>query len=297
MKTDSLFYRLFQEMPELVFELAGWELPAGVHYKLHAEEVKQTSFRLDGLLIPQTAELTAPVVFLEVQFQTDTNLYGRCFSELCLWLYRQQCQRPWRLLVVFPNRTIEEPPPVCFEPFLQLPWVQRVYLEDLADQPTVTTGRQLLQLIMAEPAVAVSRAQAILTTPIATANTAEARALLEWVETILVYKLPQLKREEIQTMIHLPDIDLKQTRFYLEAFDEGRVEGQLQGQAQGQAQGQKKEAVTLILRMLRRRLGPLDTAQETKIQSLPLSELEALGEALLDFHNMAELTAWLQQPH
>jgi len=284
MKTDSLFYRLFQEMPELVFELAGWPLPAGVNYKLHAEEVKETGFRLDGLLTPETADLTAPVVFLEVQFQTDTNLYGRCFSELCLWLYRQQCQRPWRLLVVFPRRAIEEPPPVCFEPFLQIPWVQRVYLEDLADQPTVTPGRQLLQLIMAEPAVAVSRAQAILTTPIATANTAEARALLEWVETILVYKLPQLKREEIQAMLHLPDIDLKQTRFYLEAFDEGRVEGQ------------QKEAVTLILRMLHRRLGSLGTVQETKIQALSVSELEALGEALLDFHNMAELTAWLQQP-
>ena len=280
MKTDSLFYRLFQEIPELVFELAGWELPTGVSYKLHAEEVKQTSFRLDGLLVPQTVDLTAPMVFLEVQFQPDTNLYGRCFSELCLWLYRQECQRPWRLLVVFPRRAIEEPPPVCFEPFLQIPWVQRVYLEDLADQPAVTLGQQLLQLIMAEPAVAVSRAQAILNTPTATANTPEARALLELVETILVYKLPQLKREEIQAMLHLPDIDLKQTRFYLDAV----------------AEGQQTEAVQLILRQLRRRLGPLDAAREAQIQSLSISELEALGEALMNFHNIAELTAWLQQP-
>ncbi len=133
---------------------------------------------------------------------------------------------------------------------------------------------------MAEPAVAVSQAQAILTTPTATANTPEARALLEWVETILVYKLPQLKREEIQAMLHLPDIDLKQTRFYLDAFDDG----------------QQAEAARLILRQLYRRLGPLDAVQETQIQALSVSELEALGEALLDFHNMAELTAWLQQP-
>ena len=108
--------------------------------------------------------------------------------------------------------------------------------------------------------------------------------MLEVVETILVYKLPQLKREEIQAMLHLPEVDLKQTRFYLDAFDEGRVEGQ------------QKEAVTLILRMLRRRLGPLNAVQETQIQALSVSELEALGEALLDFHNMVELTAWLQQP-
>jgi predicted transposase YdaD len=32
MKTDTLFYRLFQELPEVVFELAGWPVPAGVVY-------------------------------------------------------------------------------------------------------------------------------------------------------------------------------------------------------------------------------------------------------------------------
>ena len=39
MKTDSLFYRLFQERPELVFELAELPLPEGASYTLHAEEL------------------------------------------------------------------------------------------------------------------------------------------------------------------------------------------------------------------------------------------------------------------
>ncbi|MDG4557331.1 MAG: DUF2887 domain-containing protein, partial [Candidatus Contendobacter sp.] len=45
MKTDSLFYRLFQRAPALVFELAGLETPAGA-YQFRAEEIKQTAFRL-----------------------------------------------------------------------------------------------------------------------------------------------------------------------------------------------------------------------------------------------------------
>ena len=45
MKTDSLFYRLVQEHPDLVFELAEWSPPAGIRYTLHAEDVKQTGFR------------------------------------------------------------------------------------------------------------------------------------------------------------------------------------------------------------------------------------------------------------
>jgi hypothetical protein len=41
MKTDSLFYRLFQDWPELEpeLELAGLEIPA-TGYTLRAEEIK-----------------------------------------------------------------------------------------------------------------------------------------------------------------------------------------------------------------------------------------------------------------
>ena len=87
-------------------------------------------------------------------------------------------------------------------------------------------------------------------------------------------------------MLHLPDVDLKQTRFYQDVFAEGHQVGQ--------EDGRQREAA-LVLRQLRRRLGPLTPAQETRIQALPVTELENLGEALLDFQTAADLTAWLQQ--
>ena len=68
MKTDSLFYRLFQRAPTLVFELAGLEVPVTGAYQFRAEEIKQTAFRLDGLLVPSPEQPDAPVVFVEVQF-------------------------------------------------------------------------------------------------------------------------------------------------------------------------------------------------------------------------------------
>ena len=83
-------------------------------------------------------------------------------------------------------------------------------------------------------------------------------------------------------MLHLPDVDLKQTRFYQDVL------------AETQEDARQREAA-LILRMLRRRLGPLAPTQEVRIQTLPLTELENLGEALLDFQTAADLTAWLQQ--
>ncbi len=51
------------------------------------------------------------------------------------------------------------------------------------------------------------------------------RQFFDFVETILIYKLPTVTRERIQAMLHLPDVDLKQTLVYQEALAEGREEG------------------------------------------------------------------------
>lgn len=46
------------------------------------------------------------------------------------------------------------------------------------------------------------------------------------IETILVYKLPAMSREEIEAMFELSD--LKQTRVYQQAKEEGKLEGKLE---------------------------------------------------------------------
>jgi len=49
----------------------------------------------------------------------------------------------------------------------------------------------------------------------------------------------------------------------------------------------------VTLRQLTRRCGPLSEATTARIQSLPLEQLEALAEALLDFQGADDLAAWL----
>jgi predicted transposase/invertase (TIGR01784 family) len=53
----------------------------------------------------------------------------------------------------------------------------------------------------------------------------KAQELLELIETILVYKLPNLSREQIEAMFSIGD--LKQTRVYQEALEEGIEQGKL----------------------------------------------------------------------
>ncbi len=57
--------------------------------------------------------------------------------------------------------------------------------------------------------------------------------------------------------------------------------------------GRQTEASVITLRQLQRRCGTLSPAQQSRIQALPLSALEALLDALLDFQGPEDLNTWL----
>src|SRR5512147_1226011 len=255
------------------------------------------------VLLPPPDLPDLPGVFVETQFQLDNDCYGRWFSQIFLFLYRQHWQGAWRAVMIFPSRKVDPQPPLAYQPLLDSPWVKRVYLEDLKDRTDLTPGLQLIQLLVAEPDAAVSQAPALLRARGGPAADPNWRQWLDLIETILVYKLPRLSREEIQRMLHLPEVELKQTRFYQDVFAEGRTEGHTEGRAEGRAEGrtegraegQQQGEAALVLRQLRRRLGALSADMENQIRALPVADLEALGEALLDWQTPAELLAWLQR--
>lgn len=56
----------------------------------------------------------------------------------------------------------------------------------------------------------------------------------------------------------------------------------------------QREAVTMVLRLLNRRVGGLTTQLQERIQQLSTPQLEDLGEALLDFTAIADLENWLR---
>jgi predicted transposase YdaD len=61
----------------------------------------------------------------------------------------------------------------------------------------------------------------------------------------------------------------------------------------GIEQGEK----SLVLRQLARQVGDLPVTVRAQVEQLPLSQLEALGEALLDFNSLNQLQTWLSQEH
>ena len=83
--------------------------------------------------------------------------------------------------------------------------------------------------------------------------------------------------------------DFSQSVAYKEIFGLGEERGLEQGLEQGLKTGE----LEITLRLLQRRCGGLTASQEAQIRALPLPQLEALAEALLDFQGTDDLEAWL----
>ena len=82
---------------------------------------------------------------------------------------------------------------------------------------------------------------------------------------------------------------------YREIFGLGRQEGRQEGLQEGQETGRQAEAAAISLRQLQLRCGALTPSQQARIQDLPLSALETLSVALLDFQGTDDLNAWLSR--
>ena len=277
MKTDTLFYRLFLRKPKLALELLGLDY-AGDSYRFSSEEIKQTAFRIDGLFKPVADDPEQPIIFVEVQYQVDNDFYGRLFSELTLYLYLKKPQRDWLILLIYPNRSIEKKASIEFLPFLNLPQVHRIYLEDYQDRTDLSPSLEFIRLIVSDKEQTISRAKDLAER----LDKVDVEGL-DLIETILVYKLPHLSREEIKQMLSVYEVKLQDTRFFQEISAEERK------------LGNEEECIKLLSRQLRRKFG-VQPELETILQSFPtypLEKLEDLADALLDFNAMSDLETWL----
>ena len=65
------------------------------------------------------------------------------------------------------------------------------------------------------------------------------------------------------------------------------------GELKGIQQGIQREQ-QLIIRLLNRRIGEIESSFIDTIRTLTIDQLELLGEALLDFSSVTDLEQWLE---
>src|SRR5580692_5839887 len=75
---------------------------------------------------------------------------------------------------------------------------------------------------------------------------------------------------------------------------EGLERGLQQGREEGREEGGRQRLLSLIRRQIERKLGLIDTEVAERIGLLNADQLEALGDALLEFSDPRELAEWLR---
>jgi len=294
LNTDRWYYRVFQSAPDLIRELLPGSAasananalgldpaaPGDRHYRFEALELKELRHRLDGVLWPrectgcaETSSPEFPVVLLEVQMHSDPGFQHRLAAQTCRFLQKHPQVEHLEVVVITPHKRIGLGPtklPRLLQVLLrEVHWIS---LEELSQQPKLDPLLNLLTLpVRPESELAASSQQILASRP----------DLDTVVLPMLVQRFPQLTEEEIMVIAGIPREEIRHTRAVQDWLAEGRQEGRQEGEA----------AVTL--RLLNRRCGPLSESTTAQIQALPLEQLEALADALLDFQGPSDLAAWL----
>lgn len=273
MRRDSIFYQLFQQSPQILFELLEDPPANAQNYRFDSVAVKEPKFEIDGVFLPPESETPGVVYFCEVQFQKDELLYERLFGESFLYFYRNRDRfSDWQAVVIYPSRTTEQSQTHPYEDLLNGSRVHRIYLNELGEMAQLPLGVALMVLTTLQENQAAIEARNLLARSQQELPPETSRAILEMVTTIMVYKFINLSRQEVEAML---GITLEQTRVYQEARED--------------------EAKSIVLRLLPRRVGEVPEPIKVQIDALSITQLESLLEALLDFSNLSDLERWLAE--
>jgi predicted transposase/invertase (TIGR01784 family) len=107
-----------------------------------------------------------------------------------------------------------------YQELLNLVRVRRIYLDEF-DVTEPSIGRETIKLVVESEETVVTKAKVLIGLRKEMTDATQQRDMIELIETIIVYKFTKKSREEIEAMLGLGD--LRQTRVYQEALEEGML--------------------------------------------------------------------------
>ena len=236
MITDPIFYRLFETIPETFFLVLGLSADAAramaARYQYQAIEFKETSHRVDGVFLPKEPGL--PLYFLEVQFYRLPSVFADLLAKVYTYLKQHEPGQQFCGVVLFAGRSLEPAEVAPYLPLMEAGLIRRFYLDEMPELTNAPLGLSILYLIQQSESLAPVTARELIARVKTEVGDESLRAdLIELIETVIIYKLSQLTREEIRTMLQIHDI--RETRVYQDALKEGMEKGIERGMEKGMA--------------------------------------------------------------
>ncbi|MHC5674651.1 Rpn family recombination-promoting nuclease/putative transposase [Nostoc sp.] len=182
-------------------------------YTFIAPEIKQQSFRLDGLFSPIKGFENEPLYFVELQTYKDEEFYERLFGQIFVYFRQYKpTNSDWYAVVIYDRRIHETPPHPRYQVLIEK-HLRCIYLNELSTRAENSLGVGIGKLVIEVPTKATSLAQQLINQ--ARENLADEnlqKKVLAFIQAIVFYKFPNLALEEIEAMLDLDEF--KNTRLY-----------------------------------------------------------------------------------
>ena len=276
-------------------DFAQWLLGESIELtQLSPSELMVEPIRADALILLESQDT---VLHLEFQTQPDPEIPFR-MVDYRLRIYRRYPQKQMRQVVIYLKPTNSE---LVQQTVFAIEGTRHEFeVIRLWEQPV----EELLQFpgllplaILGQTENRVQTLQQInqqietLSNPRQRRNVTAATSILAG---LLLEKeiIQRLLREEIvkESVIYQEIVAEATAKGLVEGLAEGRRQGLQQGLQEGRLEGE----ATIVLRLLRRKIGEIDATLEATIRGLSITQLETLSEALLDFTNRGDLVNWLE---
>lgn len=226
MKTDVIFYELIKELPQIFFELIDKPDTNPNIYTFIAPEVKQQSFRLDGLFATIKGFENEPLYFVELQTYKDEEFYERLFGEIFVYFRQYKpANSDWYAIVIYDRRIHETPPHPRYQALVQQ-HLRCIYLNELSTRAEDSLAIGIAKLFVEPPTKATSLAQQLITQAREDFTDENLqKKVLAFIQAIIFYKFPNLTLEEIEAMLDLDEF--RNTRLYESILAKTEVETKL----------------------------------------------------------------------
>jgi predicted transposase/invertase (TIGR01784 family) len=253
-------------------DFASWLLGEPITMtQLSPSELSLEPIRADALIL-----LNSDDFVLHVEFQTEPDpIMGFRMADYRLRVFRRFPNKRMRQVVIYLTRSTSE---LVHQTAFEIPGTRHEFeVIRLWEQPTQLFLESTGLLPLAVLTQTSDAAQTLRQVAARVEAIPELRVQSNVAASAGILAGLLLEKDFINQVLRR-DI-MQQSVIYQDIKDEGRQE----------------EGQSLILRQLARRIGELSPEMRAQIQGLSLAQLESLGEALLDFTGVDDLSEWMQQ--
>ena len=256
-------------------DFASWLLGTPVTMtRLSPSELSLEPIRADALIL-----LNSDNFVLHLEFQTEPDpTMGFRMADYRLRVFRRFPTKQMRQVVIYLTRSKSE---LVYQNLFEIPGTRHEFevirLWEQSTQPFLKATGLLPLAVLTQTSDA---AQTLRQVAARIEAIPELRVQSNVAASTGILAGLLLKRDFINQILRR-DI-MQQSVIYQDILQEGEQTGAL------------KQGQSLILRLLVRRIGEVSPEMRSQIQALSLPQLEALGEALLDFTKPDNLHEWIR---